>query len=468
MKKLNRPLLFISLGISLFIFSNSQPSFAIDNQQAVLTLEAAMNMAENYDFSARIASNTENASQGKADEQFRSMFPNISLSGQYLKYSDKVNKAIGTSAGSQSGLPNTTVWTAGLTLTQPLVGLIPLYLSLQAADAQTRAALQSKKQSKADARFLGANSYINAVKAIQLLNVADSSVKVAQIQLHDGLAQFNAGKLTNADVLKFKLNVENAQTSLIQAQTTAKITLVTLAETTGIKDSKLIELPKNYNSFLEKKRAQSKNLDVYINKALLSRNDLQAAKAAVESAKYNTDVAESSYLPSVNFVANYSRNFEAKDINQQAIPGYSPAVNFSKSDIQDTLYYGLQFTWNLLDWGVRQAQISEAVANESSKNIQQEQAESQVKIDVTNNYLKLQDAYQTLDSAKVSVEYAKDVFLQMEAQFNNGQATTTDVLGASNDQTSALAKLANAVGDLDIAWLSLQKSVGDRLTTLDK
>ncbi|MES2615529.1 MAG: TolC family protein [Bdellovibrionota bacterium] len=465
MKTSKRRVLLITVGVGTSLFATSHNIFAAANNP--LTLETSMNMAEDYAFSARIAEYSVESSQGKADEQLRSMLPNISLSGNYLKYDNHVNKAVGTTVGAELGLPDTTASTAALTLTQPLVGLIPLFLSLQAASAQAEAALHSRNQTRADARFLGANSFINAVKAIQLLNVADSSVQVAQTQLHDGVAQYNAGKLTNADVLKFKLNLENSKTNLIQAQTTAKITFLTLAETTGIKDLSLITLPKENTSALEKKKLPLKNLGGYISEALSSRSDLLAAKSMLQGAKYSKYATESSYLPSVNFVSSYSRNFKTDAIDIPATQ-VSPAINYSKSDIQDMFYYGIQLNWNLLDWGVRQAQISEAVANESSANIQQEQIESQIKIDVTNNFLRLKDAYQTLDSAKVSVEYAKDVFLQMEAQFNNGQATTTDVLAASNDQTSAMAKLANAVGDLDIAWLSLQKSVGDRLTTLDK
>jgi outer membrane protein len=445
--------------------------FAQENGN-ILTLETAMNMAENYAFSSRIATNNKEINEYKTSEKFRGMLPNVSLSGNYLKYSDNVNKAVGTASGTQYGFPNSTVSSASISVTQPLVGLIPLYLSLQSAAAQTEMALKNEAQAKKEARFLGANSYINAVKAAQLLAVAQTSVTIAQTQLKDGQAQLNAGKLTNADVLKFKLNLENAKTNYIQAQTTAKITLLTLSETTGIKNSSLLKLPSNYNSVWANKKFTDLNLDEFISKALTTRNDILAASSAVKSAKYNKYATESSYLPSLNFVANYSRNLQAKDINVPAITianqTLSSAVNYSKSDIQDNLYYGLQLSWNIIDWGVRQAQISQAVEGESIAGTQLEQVESQIKIDVTNNFLKLQDAFQNLDSAKVSVEYAKDVYSQMEAQFNNGQATTTDVLAASGDQTLALAKFANAVGDLDIAWLSFQKSIGNRLTTLDK
>ena len=62
---------------------------------------------------------------------------------------------------------------------------------------------------------------------------------------------------------------------------------------------------------------------------------------------------------------------------------------------------------------------------------------------------------------------AQDVYSQVKAQFDNGQATTTDLITASNDQTSARANLANAIGDLDLSALGLQRSAGQNLTTLN-
>jgi outer membrane protein TolC len=237
----------------------------------------------------------------------------------------------------------------------------------------------------------------------------------------------------------------------------AKMTLLTLGETVGIKDLKQIILPKNYVAFWEKKKIPSKELSEFMETAINQREDLKAIQASSISATKSLDLAESKYLPSIDFIATYTRNFQAK-----GLPGYG------SKEVQDNFFYGLQLNWDILDWGVRQSQISQAFETKGTLSLQEEQSRSQIKIDVTNSFFNLKDAYQTLDSAKVSVDYAKDVYLQMEAQFNNGQATTTDVLAAADDQSSALAKLANATGDLDLAWLNLQKSIGKRLTTLNK
>jgi len=56
---------------------------------------------------------------------------------------------------------------------------------------------------------------------------------------------------------------------------------------------------------------------------------------------------------------------------------------------------------------------------------------------------------------------AEAVFKLTKARSQQGQATTTDVIIAERDQTRARGGLVNARGDVDVAWLKLQKAVGD-------
>jgi outer membrane protein TolC len=439
------------LGVQIASPVNSQPE---------LTLEEAMNMAERYSFTAKMAQQDAYVSESQQDAALRGMLPNLSASGSYKWNSTQVNQLIGTSIGAQYGLPAKMSSTGTLTLTQPLVGLFSMYQKLQQSSALTRAALQNKVQSTVDARFYGAQAYINVQKADQLLKTVKSSMEVSEKQLNDGNAQFNAGKLTNADLLKFKLDLENSKTSVIQAETTYKVALITLAEAIGVKNNSSIHLANSDKSVWENKSQKLPDLEKILAPSMSQRHDLRAAKENVEASKYSKIQSYSSYLPSLDFVANYTRNFLAKDLTLEN-------TTYSASSYQDTFSYGFQFTWILLDWGVRQAQISGAVATEQKAKYNLENLSLNARIDITNSYLQLQNAIQVLDSAKVSVQYAQDAYSQMKARFDNGQVTATDLISSANDQTTARANLANSKGALDLAWISFQKSTGEKLTTLN-
>ncbi len=451
---------FLTISMPTYALKEVPNVLISDVASPNLDLETAMNMAEDFAFNARVANYSWEMAEEKSKEPLRSMLPNVSGNGNFLTYDTGVNPAIGTSTGSFAGLPPTSVQTVGVTLSQPIVGIVPLFFNLQQANASARKALHNKNQSRVDARYLGASTYINAIKAKKLVSVALSAVDVSQTQLKDAQAQFNAGKLTRADILKFKLSFENAKTNYLQAQTVYKVALINLGETIGITDLDRIQLPKKYAAKYEGQQARLLSLDQYLTMAFSLRSDLLASQANVDAAKYQVYSGYSTYLPSLNFVSTYSRNLKANSI----VNPLNSSQRYSADQVQDTWFYGIQVNWNLLDWGVRQAQINQATAGKHVSLVQNEQARSQARIDVTHSFLKLKDAYQVLDSAKVSSDYARDAYSQKEAQFINGEATTTDVLSASSDKLTAEANLANAIGDLDLAWITLQRSVGSHLS----
>lgn len=444
-----------------FLILYATPIHAEPNAPMLLSLEKTMDMAEEHSFDLRITKQSYEGSNAQENAQIRALLPNVSASGNYLKYSDKVNKAVGTTAGASMGFSDTTVSSAGLTLTQPLVGLLNLSYAIKEAAARTRAALHAMSQSKEDSRLLGASAFLNAQKAKKLLAVANSSYELSNQQMKIAQAQQTAGRLTSSDVVKFRLNAENAKATLISAESAVKVAFVTLAEAIGVNDPNGFQIPEEHQSVWKGKENSLAPLANVIQEASEKRADVALSRDLAESARYAKKGAVASYLPSVNFVADYRRNFQASAVD---IP---PATHFDKEDIQDTFYYGLQLNWNLLDWGVRQAKISAAVANEQSASLKKEQLESKVKVDVTQYYLKIKDARQMLDSVQVSVQYAQDVYEQVKAQFQHGRATSTDLITAANDQTFAKANLANVTSDLDLAWLSLKNAMGEHLTTLN-
>lgn len=444
--------------------------FFIDtNVQATeLSLEQAMNKAETTSEASKsiaIANQTIEINKANKNAQILSMLPNISAQATYLKPAKWVNPLTTTPLSpdvsiTTSGL--TTVFTGALNLTQPIVGLYSLVLQLGQNSALLRASIHNKNQTVQDERYLGAASFINCEKAHQLIQVANASIEVAQKQLADAEARFNEGLLTNADVLKFKLDLDNAKTIRVHAETSYQVTLATLAEVIGESNPQSIALPKDYKSVMENKRDSLGYLDDIIEKRLPLRYDILSLTENVTASEYAKQNAIAAYLPSFDFIMNLGHNFNAAPIKDK-----DGTVLYKKSEIDNTLMYGASLTWNLLDWGVRQTQISAASASEQIARLQLLELKDNAKVDITAAYNKLLDAYESLNLTKNSVQYAESVYKQRYEQFQNGLVSSTDLVIASNDQTTARANYVDAVGDLDLAWMAYYRATRQRLTTLN-
>jgi|GEM_PF-2982963 len=422
-----------------------------------LTLEQAMRLAEERHYPTRVASENAEAAEARVSQAKGNALPRLELDAQRVWFSESVNKLTGVAPQYPEG-----VFTGGIQVSQPLIGLAPLFLQVRAASMQASVSRNIASTSKLDARIAGAQAFLNAQKAGQLVSVAQASLAVSEKQARESQAQLRAGRLAQADAMRFELSLQSARQQLSQAKITQDIALTALRETLATPET-LYRIEAPATSFFETRKPELPPLPTALGDAEKRRTEARNAESAVKISEYYKLASDLDYLPSLNAFARYERDFNAKAIQFPGPPAPAAARrDYSKSDIQDKFSYGLQLKWNIWDWGSRWNRSSEYAANLRSARIQQEQAESGIRVDVTQSLLTLRAAMEALETSKASVRLAEEVYRLQKARFEAGQSTTTDVLGAERDQTQARGQLVNVRGDLDFAWLKFQRALGDR------
>jgi outer membrane protein TolC len=403
-------------------------------------------------FGARIAEQSREAAEAKVSQARGAALPRLDADAQKIWFNDNVNKL----AGISPQLP-ARVTTGALQVSQPIIGLGPLLLQIQAASLQADVARNDEATARKDARLQGAEAYIRAQKASQLVSIAEASLQVTENQTREAEALSRAGRLNKAESMRFELALADAKMQASQARITYELASVSLAEILGTPGA-VYALETPADSRFEKQRPPLPELGAALKEAAEKRPESKNAAAGIQISEYYKLASNLDYLPSLNAFARYERNFEAKDA---VFPAGSPAgKTYPKEDIQDTFSYGLQLKWSIWDWGTRWNRSSEYASNLQRARVQKEAVESGVRLDVTSAVLSLRGAVDTLETSKTSVRLAEEVFKLTKARFQQGQATTTDVISAERDQTRARGGLVNARGDVDIAWLKYQKSTG--------
>lgn len=423
-----------------------------------LTLEKAMDRAEAHSYQYRIAKQNVNVSMSNRNAQILSLFPNFSMQSTYTHPIHGLNSLVNSNVSDDLSL--TTVgnaWTMGVTMNQQIIGLYNQIMSIGQTNAILKASAYKKSQTLQDERYLGANAYINTTKSYQLILVADNAISVAKQQLSDANARFNEGLITNADVLKLQLNLDNANTIRVRAETTYQVALETLATIIGEDSPHSIVFPAEYKSVMEEKRKKIGELNPLLATKLPQRYDVLAAERNISAQGYARYIAIGAYLPALNFFVTYAHDFKAK-----SLPPIDDQLRTS-----DNFYLGLNLTWNVIDWGIRQTQINVAGANEQIARLQYYQTQRNARVDITSAYNKLLEAYQTLTLTRNSAEYANTVYSQRQEQFQNGVITSIDLVVSSDDLISAQANYVNAIGELDLAWMAYYKSIREPVTTLN-
>jgi OMF family outer membrane factor len=417
-----------------------------------LTLAEAMKMAEERNIATQSSKLNKEIAEAKIGQAKGSLYPRLDMDAQRIWFQKSANELVGKSPQFPSR-----VTTAGIQLVQPIIGMAPLFLQIQAATLQSESASLDESTSKRDVRILGAQAFLNAQKALQLISIAELSHQVSESLFKESKAQLRAGKISQADSMRFELALTEAKQQLSLAHFTYKIAHSALLEILN-RPSEIVTLEAPKESRWEASGLSISDLETTQLQAKEGRSEAKNASSNVKVAQYYKLASELDYLPSLNFFTRYERDFEAKD---STVPATGPsATKYSKKDIQDKFSFGLQLKWTLWDWGTRSHRSEEFISQVQKAKLAVESAESGIRLDVTKSFWALKGALESLDTAKTSIKLAEEIYRLTQVRFRNGQATSTDVVAAERDQTKARGGLVNIRADLDLAWLQLQRSIG--------
>jgi len=88
------------------------------------------------------------------------------------------------------------------------------------------------------------------------------------------------------------------------------------------------------------------------------------------------------------------------------------------------------------------------------------QVEDGISLEVKDAYLRLTEARDKIDVAKLAIEQAEENFRINQERFKEQVATATDVLDAQTLLTRAKSNYFNALSDYNIAWARLDRAMG--------
>jgi outer membrane protein TolC len=230
-----------------------------------------------------------------------------------------------------------------------------------------------------------------------------------------------------------------------------------------------------------------------VQRAIASRPEIQQTQINIENSRINLAGSRSQLLPSLDFVASATNNGLAGQINSIPVPPGSPYVR-----VADPAFVGgLGTIWSQIlgrhfpDYSVgfqlnvplrnRSAQADMAIdqLNIRQGELRQREQINQVRVDVQNAVIGLQQArarYQAAQKSRVLQEQtleaeqkkytlgASTIFFVIQAQRDLAQAQQTEVV-AQSQYNHARVQLEQATGDtLKVNNVNIQEAVQGRVS----
>ena len=414
---------------------------AVDVQSAptvtMLTIDQCIDITLRTNPSIIAALYSVDVSKEQVGQALSNYYPQVSALAAYNRVKPPLgtvvnNQLISTSYNEYTGTIslNQTIFDFGKTSSTVGISKYNLESSRMNLDTTENTTILSVKQ-----------AYYAVLQAKRNLGVAADVIKQYQLHLDQAEGFYKVGTNAKIDVITAKVNLSNAQLSLINADNTLKIAWVTLRNVMGVSNAPEFTIEDNlsfqkYNITLE---------DASV-RAFENRPDLKSIISQVHAAEENISLQRTGYYPVLSGNASYTKD----EIYLQ------PYTTSSSWDVEVAL------TIPLFNGFLTEHQVAGAKANLYLLKENEETVRQQIILDVRQSYLNLQAAEASISTAKLSADEATENLALANGRYVAGVGSTIEVSDAFATYVSAQAAYNAALYNYKIAEASIENAMGTR------
>jgi outer membrane protein TolC len=295
---------------------------------------------------------------------------------------------------------------------------------------------------KQDISLEVATAVLAVYKAESQRKVAEDAFKAYAERYENTKLKYSVGVAKKRDLLIMKVEKDDAEQDLSQAENEVQKSLNSLKRITGQK----INIADIDFSVFDKLPIFSP-FEKYKNKMNNKRSDIKSLKAGIEKAGQSKLLAKASYYPKVDLML--AKRYTANE--------YSAF----DSDGDDETRIQLKLGINLFDGMKKYRKIDQAELEKLWAKNQLSELEDSLSTSLENLLLDAKTAEKNLDVAKEGIKEAEENLRITELSFDKGVATATDVLDSifylSRARTNEIIAKAQIFG----TWFQIKRLIVD-------
>lgn len=396
--------------LPLRLSAEDAPPQAVADEVVLLSLRDAAVLAVDGTNTAPV----DYALQRVAEEEGRSL-PEIYLRGRY-SYEDSSIVSLSDQASLGVGLE---VQRLGLDLVlqYDLLQFLDSEVRIKAANADERAARSRLELSKRRRVLRAVEAYFSSWTARQQLKALRELLQRQLVYLGELRQRQRRGSVPMVEVLREESDAESTRGEILAIEREAAVAELQLRQATGLPSRLSLALvfqPVELDlSFIERS-----GLEGLLQAAQAKNPRLMAARAAVESAHWQTETARRADFPDLDLLASYGRHREE----------LHNGIDYDSTDDRLVLFLNLKVP--LFDGGVRRAKTAQARALERTKLWEQRELERELKALVESEYWSFVGQDRRNRSFERQVDLADEEFRQASTRRVAGAGVSAEAVDA--------------------------------------
>lgn len=280
---------------------------------------------------------------------------------------------------------------------------------------------------KQDIQLNVALAYLGVSERRANLKVAEDAFQTLEKVYQDGESRFQVGLIGKNELLKFRVDYDNAYITLQAARADLEKSVNLLSRQVGSK----IELA-------DLEFAEFKTLpplvdkDEYIDKMLDERSEIKALEAVIAAASATAIAEQSGYYPHVDVVGSYSKYDD-------------DFINTRGAMEDEELRAQLVMSMNLFEGFTTEARVARAKLETRSVQYELEELKNDLVTDLSNLHIDFEVSLENVEIAKRSIEQAEENLRITQLKYEEGLQRESDLLDAITSLSRAQYNLVAVV-----------------------
>ncbi|MEM0932966.1 MAG: TolC family protein [Bacteroidota bacterium] len=371
----------------------------------------------------------ENAKIDKLDA-FGGLLPDLNGDAQLTE-----NRGLSFNPTSQEPVNTQLEFRGNVTSTVTLFNGLQNYNQLARAKMNEIANQYRLDDLKDDIRLNVANAYLDVLSNKEQLKTFKAQYEVTEQDLKRTRELVESGVVPRGDLLEIEATAANQEQQIVNSEGQVLISRVSLAQLLQITDYENFDVvDESYQ--IPPSDILKNSAKVIFDKALTFRNDIKLAKANMELAEKDLQIAKGAYYPTLGAFLNYNTRYSDQNLNPadlSIIPFIDQLYTF------DGLAYGFRIDVPFFNgWSTRN-NVKRSKIDLERQKLQFEQEKLQLETDIQQAYVNVttffkayEAAEKTLEFRSLAYDYAKERFAvglmnafdfgQAQAQLDNAKA----------------------------------------------
>lgn len=431
--------------LSVFIILSAL-LLAQTKQASVIDLDQAINLALDKNADLKIALMEINKSEEKLREARSGLFPKLDVSGQYQRYIDKpvIFLPPGSPLGQTLTIGSDNSYSAAASLSVPLFAW-SLYKGIElASDALT---ISQENYRSVKNKVVGdvKKAFLAVLLTRETKDVMQQSLKNAEDNFENIKKLNSAGTLSDYDVLRAEVQVENLKPTVLQMENNYVLSLEALKVTIGLDANQDIDVIGEMN-FEEPYQIPTQQ-DV-IDELIKNNPQLAILENQVKLNDRNISLEQSAYLPTLAGFGSYQYQAQANDFK------------FSDYNWVKTFVLGLQLQVPIFNGFKTQARVSQAEIGLDQSVEQKRNFTEALKTQALSILYRVEQAVKRIEGQNKTVSQAAEGYEIAKRRLANSVAIQLEVNDAELALRQAKLNRLQAIYDLKVAEADLENVLG--------